>query len=133
MSSFSQMTQAEVDLHNARIAGVRLWAGEPSADAVQCESDLHYAILEECKHRGWLCFYGSMAHATRRTLGEPDFTILADRGRVFLIECKAKGGKMSPAQKGVELAAIILGHKVHVVSSLTQFFEIIEPPTKNPV
>ena len=113
----------EYELRNAP----RIRQGESPDAAAQAESDLHYSIISECKKRAWIYFHGSMAHATRRSIGEPDFTILANRGRVFFIECKARNGKLSPAQSGVVLHADTLGHKIHVISSMTQFFEIVEP------
>src|SRR5512146_2355709 len=70
-------------------------AVHPSVDAVEHEGDLHNQILDECRRRGWIAFHGSMAKATARTLGEPDFTILADGGRKFFVECKSKTGKLS--------------------------------------
>lgn len=92
---------------------------------VRHESNLHFDILKECKLRGWLVFHGSMAHRTYRTPGEPDFMILADRGRLLMIECKTKDGKLSQDQQGIKAWAEKLGHAVHVVRSKQQFLEII--------
>ena len=68
--------------------------------------------------------HGSMAERTCRTLGEPDFVILADGGRVLFVECKTKTGKLSPAQAALKFHAEKLGHTVHVVRSLEQFLEV---------
>ena len=92
--------------------------------AVGCERDLHIQILDECKRRGWIALHGSMAEATARIVGEWDFTILADNGRVFFIEIKTKTGKLSTAQQGMIQWAAKLGHKVHVVRSLQEFLEL---------
>ncbi len=127
MNPFSKWTQADVQAYNAKSLGIDLAKSQTPSDAAEIESDLHYEIIKECKARGWLYFHGSMAHATRRSIGEPDFTVLSNKGRVFFIECKARNGKMSPAQMGVALQADILGHKVHIVSSITQFLSIVEP------
>lgn len=95
------------------------------ANAVTDESELHDEIIEYCKDRRWIYFHGSMAHATKRTKGEPDFIILADR-RVFFIECKSKTGKPSTEQLGVIQWAATLGHTIHVVTSMDQFRRIVQ-------
>ena len=95
-----------------------------SEDA-RLEGELHNEILDECRRRGWIAFHGSMAHRTKRTEGEPDFEILADRGRSFYIEAKTKIGKESPAQLGVRIWAEKLGHKIHLVRSIEQFIELV--------
>ncbi|MDE2020776.1 MAG: VRR-NUC domain-containing protein [Patescibacteria group bacterium] len=89
------------------------------------ESDLHDAIVAECKRRGWIYFHGSMAHRTRRTIGEPDFCILIPGGRVLMIECKSAKGKIRPEQAGMIYWAQKLGHVIHVVRSVEEFLEII--------
>lgn len=95
---------------------------EPS-DATECkrESDLHRQIMEFCQNKGWLCFHGSMAHKTYRTIGEPDLTICADKGRTFFVECKKKGGK--PTREQLAMIAMLkkLGHKAEIVWSLKEF------------
>lgn len=93
-------------------------------DGVKNEKDLHAEILRECRNRGWIAFHGSMAHSTFRTLGEPDFVILGERGRVVLVECKTKKGKLSPDQAAIAHWAENLGHKIHVVRSLKEFMEL---------
>lgn len=99
-----------------------------SCGAVTEEDKLHYEIIEYCKNQSppWVYFHGSMDHVARRTKGEPDFEILASRGRVFLIECKAKGGKVSTDQRDIIHWAGLLGHTIHVVTSMKQFKEIVE-------
>lgn len=97
-----------------------------NSDGVDDETELHNAILEECKTRGWLPFHGSMAHRTYRTEGEPDFIIFADCGRVVAIECKRRRGKLSTAQLGIIAWAEKLGHKIHVITSIEEFREIVK-------
>ena len=55
----------------------------PGTGGIPRESDLHEKIFDECRRRGWIALHGSMAERTCRTLGEPDFVILADGGRVL--------------------------------------------------
>lgn len=100
-------------------------ASKPS-DAVEDESQLHEQIMDFCRARGWIYFHGSTAHRAMRTIGEPDFTILADEGRTFFFECKSKAGKLSPQQQAVIAWAEKLGHRVHVVYSIGQFADMIE-------
>ena len=88
------------------------------------EADLHEEIFDECRRRGWIALHGSMAERTCRTLGEPDFVILADGGRVLFVECKSRTGKLSPAQAALKFHAEKLGHTVQVVRSLQEFLEL---------
>ena len=99
--------------------------GLGSKDGVGREAELHEAIFDECRRRGWIALHGSMAERTCRTLGEPDFVILAGGGRVLLVECKTKTGKLSPAQAALRFHAEHLGHTVHVVRSLEEFLQLL--------
>lgn len=89
------------------------------------ESELHGQIAKHCKDNGWICWHGSMAHRTRRVEGEPDFIILADSGRVFLIECKTGTGKLSVEQNAAIHWAGLLGHTIHVVRSYGDFLDVV--------
>ena len=89
------------------------------------EASLHEEIFDECRRRGWIALHGSMAERTCRTLGEPDFVILADGGRVLFVECKTKTGKLSPTQAALKFHAEKLGHTVHVVRSLEEFLKLL--------
>ncbi len=93
----------------------------PAGKTFEYEDDLHDAILEECKQRGWICLHGSMAHRTHRTIAEPDCVILADRGRCFLVEAKSKSGKPSPKQLALKAWAKKLGHVIHIVRTMEEF------------
>lgn len=90
-------------------------------EALERESDLHEKIFSECRARGWIAFHGSMAERTHRTKGEPDFIILASDGRVLLIECKTKVGKLSTEQAGIAHQAKRLGHAIVIVRSFAEF------------
>lgn len=94
------------------------------ADAVDCEADLHEQIRMECQRQRWLAFHGRMDKRTARTVGEPDWVILAEN-RVLFVECKTKTGKLSPEQLGVKLWAERLGHTVHICRSFTDFLTVI--------
>lgn len=147
--------------HNARIAAGKGQKIEGFAGVTvdlkrrSAESKLHADILAECKRRGWIALHGSMAHATFRTKGEWDFTIIADcesevcprcesmrcrNGssiscncgvpwltiqRTYLIEAKAAKGKLSQDQQAIHAWAAKLGRTVHVVRSFAEFLEVI--------
>lgn len=94
-------------------------------NGVSREAELHGAVFDECRRRGWIALHGSMAERTCRTLGEPDFVILADGGRVLFVECKSRSGKLSPAQAALKHHAEKLGHTVHIVRSLVEFQKLL--------
>jgi hypothetical protein len=89
------------------------------------EADLQNQIADYCRTEGWIALRGSMAHRTHRTKGEADFTILASRGRKFLVECKTKTGKLSTDQLALKMQAESLGHAVAVVRSFQDFLELV--------
>ena len=89
------------------------------------EASLHDQIFDLCRQRVWIALHGSMAERSHRTLGEPDFTILAEAGRVLFVECKTRTGKLSPAQAALKFHAEKLGHTIHVVRCLEEFRQIL--------
>ena len=99
--------------------------GAAPVSGVLREADLHEAVFDECRRRSWIALHGSMAERTCRTLGEPDFVILAEGGRVLLVECKSRTGKLSPAQAALKHHAWKLGHPVQVVRSMEEFIELL--------
>lgn len=102
------------------------------AEEAKLESDLHDEIIDECKRRNWIYFHGSMAHRTHRTLNEPDFIILADRGRTFYFEAKREGVKLPPGQLGLKMWAEKLGHPIHTIRSFEAFLRIVAEPSTAP-
>lgn len=97
----------------------------PSANTkTECEADLHDQIIGECKRLGWLWVHARMDRASHLTIGAPDFIILADNGRVLLVECKRRNGKSSPEQIAFHAWAAKLGHTVFVVRSIEEFHAI---------
>lgn len=97
------------------------------------EAELHELIRAECARRGWIALHGDMTRPSGRTLGEPDYVICADHGRVFFVECKSATGNLSPAQFALRAQARLLGHEIHVVRSLDAFLALVStnaPPPK---
>jgi hypothetical protein len=95
-------------------------------DAAEREiEELHYPILQWCKDNGaaYIRARSDMASTIQR--GAPDFTVFHN-GRIFLIECKSKTGKLRPEQIGWAMMAEKNLFKVHVVRSMTEFMEIVK-------
>lgn len=90
------------------------------------ERTLQGQIRDECTRRGWIYFTGSMVKRTFRTLGEPDFTIIASEGRTYMIECKTKTGKLTLEQLALAKQASVLGHTIHVVRSFVEFIQLVD-------
>lgn len=103
---------------------------EPGDGPTIEESEIHKHILDHCKQHMWIAFHGSMAHKTKRTPGEPDFTILADGGRVIMIECKAGKKKPSDDQRDIIHWAGNLGHTIHVVRSIAEADAVLKRNSK---
>lgn len=98
---------------------------------IQNEKDLHERILEYCRVHSWLVFHGSMAHRAMRTLGEPDFLVLCPGGKLFMIECKTRKGKLSTEQLGVMAWAQRLGHTIHLIRTYTGFLDLVNELPEN--
>jgi hypothetical protein len=110
---------------NAHLFGSQRAEGRGQRSEISREAELHDQIFDECRRRVWIALHGSMAERSHRTLGEPDFTILADGGRVLFVECKTRIGKLSPAQAALKFHAEKLGHLIHVVRSREEFLKLI--------
>jgi hypothetical protein len=120
---FANWKPADVELHNSRVSGKRadvVFVG----NAPKNEADLHAQIFDECRRRGWIAFHGAMSERSHRTLGEPDFTIIAD-GRVLFIECKTRVGKLTLEQQAMIAHAAKLGTTIHVVRSMEEFLQLL--------
>ena len=117
-------TEAEYHAYKARLLSVSF--GPEKSAAVEIEADLHEFIFAECRRRGWIALHGSMSERTHRTAGEPDFVILAADGRLVLVECKTRTGKLTPAQQALKVQAEMLGHIVHVVRTKAEALAALE-------
>lgn len=95
-----------------------------NAAPVEREADLHAQILDYCHRQEpqWVAIHSRMDAATTTDRGVPDFVILAP-GRVLLVECKRKGGKLSIHQQAWHKRAEAVGHRVVTVTSLLEFKE----------
>lgn len=109
-----------------RLAGNAVRQSEPCAATEPCnrEAELHEQIRKEIASRGWLGFHGSMAHRSHRTVGEPDWIVLADQGRVFFIEAKSRTGKLSKEQCALRAWIEKLGHVFGEVRNIEGFLNL---------
>lgn len=119
-----RFTQEQLDAYEARRRAGKGQGGGAEIP-VLTEKQLHSQILSECHRRGWIVFHGDMTRPSGRTLGEPDFTVLADQGRVWFIEAKTARGRLSAAQLSLRLRAEVLGHKIYLVRSIGQFLSLV--------
>jgi hypothetical protein len=124
----SVISQFEYENMQRRVDAGRRVDSSPLLDGnpVERESDLHNQIIAHCRLWGWIYFHGSTAHRAMRTIGEPDFTILADGGRIFFLECKTTKGKLSPQQLAMKVWAEKLGHTIHTVRTFKEFLDQIK-------
>lgn len=101
---------------------------EGAADEVALQEE----IITFCRSRGWWVDYSRPDLPTTRTKGSPDLFIFRDGGKLLVIECKSKNGKLRPEQLGVKLMLEKLGHTVHVVRSFEQFMLLLAADGKTP-
>ncbi len=97
-----------------------------TGDGVDREADLHDEILDDCRRRGWHAIHSRMDLPTTTGVGDPDFVIMADLGKVYFIECKSKTGKVTPAQAALQAQAMRLGHTVHVIRNMREYIEVVQ-------
>jgi len=121
----SSITYTDYIAMQAKLAKATPQQARETESPVTRERDLHATIMAECRQRGWICFHGSMAHPTYRTAGEPDCIVVASGGRVFFVECKRRGGKLSPEQFALKHQAEGLGHTIHVIHSYQAFLDLL--------
>lgn len=98
------------------------------ADACEAETGrdgLHDQILKDVRQRGWTCIHCRTDKRSTVQAGVHDFTIYADNGRVFNIECKAKDGKFSDEQLCWIAQMKRLGHRVEIAYNFEQYIEIV--------
>lgn len=97
------------------------------------ERKLHKAIMAHCDGQWprWKYIHARMDKRSTVAVGAPDFVIFSPGNaemhpRVFAIECKRAGQKPTPEQLAWHKEMEMLGHKVHVIYSLAEFFEIVK-------
>src|SRR5437762_10432401 len=123
MSNITSLQYQEMvaKLNRATLRGDLLASGQSVSPAVRRERGLHDEITFECNRRGWLTVHSRMDVPSTVQVGCPDFLILADRGRTFLVEAKSRDGKLRQEQRAWLAWAAKLGHKATVCRSLDEF------------
>lgn len=98
------------------------------ADAPDLESKLRDDIDQYCKNQ-WPHWVLIVARTDKRSTiagGAHDITLFADRGRVFCFELKSRTGKLTIDQIGWSKRMELLGHKVKVIRSMSEFLEAVK-------
>jgi hypothetical protein len=113
------------DLNGNRIGDVMLRA---SKSAVR-EADLHDAILDFCRIKGWPVVHSRMDVPATCGVGTPDFVIAVPSGRTLWIEAKASGGKLRPEQSAWLASLRFVGHTAEVVRSMEEFIAVTRKST----
>lgn len=114
-----RFTTAEYQAYLARTAPKQVTAKE----GVEREADLHDDIRAECRRRGWIAIHSRMDKPTTSAIGDPDFVILAENGKTYLVEAKSRTGKLRPEQLALRVWAHRLGHTIHLVRSMQDFHD----------
>lgn len=91
------------------------------------ESILHNKIISWCNDQHPMVPYIHSRMDKPSTVGEgvPDFAVFC-KGRAVLVECKARDGKLSEAQRDWAHLAELQGCTVHVVRSFGEFLEVVK-------
>lgn len=102
-------------------------------EPVSKEIPLHGQIMKWCQdqHPQVPLIHTNPTKSSRATPGAPDF-VLVYRGKVLLIECKKRDGKLSPDQRLWHHLAELQGVPVAVVRSMDEFLYAISHPDTGP-
>ena len=98
-----------------------------SKNGVEREADLHNSIIAHCRANRWYFVHSRTDKSTTQAKGVADFILFLPKGRVVCIECKRKGGKLSPEQNIVRHVLRALEHDYFVVFDFAQFLAAVTP------
>ncbi len=108
-----------------RLERNKLRAAPVPADAVEYEIEgLHEPIIKWCRDNRAAYIRARSDVASTISRGAPDFTILY-KGKVLLVECKSRTGKLKPEQLGWKMLSEMNQFQVHVVRSMSEFLELV--------
>lgn len=85
------------------------------------ESSVERRLIKEVNAAGGLCY-----KVMPVTAGLPDRMVILPGGRIFLIETKAPGGRLRPAQRVVHARMADRGVEVVVLSSTEEVADWVE-------
>lgn len=100
------------------------------ANAMQREADLHEAIRDYCRARGWRCVHSRMDRPSTCEVGTPDFAIVMPGGVTLWVEAKARTGKPTGEQLAWLAAIHRLGHVCGVVRNMEEFEALVSRAEK---
>ncbi len=95
----------------------------PAAEREVGHGGLQAQILDWCRGQWprWKVIRARPDRASTIEVGAHDLTVMAPGGRVLLVECKSREGKLKPEQRNWARELEMLGHTVHVCRSLQEF------------
>lgn len=98
----------------------------PLSGAEAREERLHEKIMVWCDQQWprWKYVHSRMDRKTTTETGVADFVVFAPGGRVIVVECKARGRKLSKEQRDWSHEMFRLDHTVHLVYSLDEWVQI---------
>lgn len=98
--------------------------GEP----VEQEMKLHEDIMSYCmaKSPRWMFIRARSDKRSGIAIGANDMTIFMGDGKVLCVECKSKTGKLTKEQLIWREEMRLLGHTVHEVRSMEDFFKAVK-------
>ena len=107
--------------------GVALVHAVTLLEGVSQERKLHDQIMWHCDNQWprWKYIHARMDKRSTIAVGAPDFVIFLPVSRTLCVECKKKGAKPTTEQLGWHKEMQMLGHKVHVISSIESFLGIV--------
>ncbi len=88
------------------------------------EKDIHELIIGECRKRRWYFVHSRTDRRTTTAIGVPDF-IIATFDKVWWIEVKRKGSKVTREQAAVGIMLKALNQNYAVVYSFEEFISVI--------
>lgn len=118
MITFSQFLEMEARCDAGRKSPV-------PDDACDRESGLQDDIHEECLRRGWCPIWTRRDKKTTfKVPGVCDFIIVREGPTIF-VETKTRTGKLTTDQLAFRAWLKKLGHTVHEIRSMGEFYEIL--------
>lgn len=122
-----RMSSIEYDAWLARTQQVKAIPQEAS-ERETGKNGLHQQIMDYCDAQWpkWCYAHSRTDQPSTVAEGLPDFIVALPAGRTFWIECKAKGGKLTPAQLGWKLKLEMLGQNYALVHSLDEFIQAVK-------
>jgi hypothetical protein len=101
-------------------------------DKIEKEIGLHEKIMRHCETEfpRWKYIHARTDQRSTIAVGVADFTIFLPGGKVVCLEVKSATGKLSEAQLAWSKEMEMLGHTVHVVRTMEDFYHICHTQTQ---